>query len=254
MRCTAIILAGSRLGGDPLAKAHGTQLKALIPVAGEPMVRRPVGALLACKEVGRIRVLTQQPDRLEPVLKVDGRTTVERSGSTIAATLEAFCFDPAVEWPLLVTTADHALLTSEMVEDFLSRASGADIAIGVVEKRALMQRLPQSERTWLKFRGGAYSGANLFLLASAKVLPALELWRSVEQDRKKAWRLLWTVGPTTFAGAALQLRTLDQTLDSIGRKLCLNIRAVELADPLAAVDVDKPADHALVEAILEGRA
>jgi GTP:adenosylcobinamide-phosphate guanylyltransferase len=253
MRCTAIVLAGSRPGGDPLAKAHGTQ-KALIPVAGQPMVRRPLEALLACKEVGRIRVLTQQPKPIEQALQANQRVSVERSGSTIAATLEALCFDPAVEWPLLVTTADHALLTSDMVEDFLSRASGADIAIGVVEKRALVRRLPQSERTWLKFRGGAYSGANLFLLASAKVLPALELWRAVEQDRKKAWRLLWMLGPTTFAGAALRMRTLDQTLDSIGRRLSLKIRAVELADPLAAVDVDKPADHALVEAILEGRA
>jgi hypothetical protein len=188
------------------------------------------------------------------VLQADERVAVERSGSTIAATLEAFCFDDAVEWPLLVTTADHALLTSDMLEDFLRQASGADIAIGLVEKRALMQRLPQSERTWLKFRGGAYSGANLFLLGGPKVLSALELWRSVEQDRKKAWRLLSMLGPATFAGAALRLRRLDQVLDRIGRKLRLNIRAVELADPLAAVDVDKPADHALVEAILEGRA
>jgi len=52
----------------------------------------------------------------------------------------------------------------------------------------------------------------------------------------------------------LRLRTLDQTLTSIGRKLGLTIRKVELANPLAAVDVDKPADHALVSAILEGRA
>lgn len=254
MRCTAILLAGSRPGGDPLAKAHGTDLKALIPLAGEPMVRRPIQALLACAQVDRIRVLTQKPDHLETVLQAGERVTLEQSGRTIAATLEAFCFDAAVEWPLLVTTADHALLTSEMIEDFLSGASGADIAIGLVEKSALMQRLPQSERTWLNFRGGAYSGANLFLLGGPQVLPALELWRSVEQDRKKAWRLLWMLGPATFAGAALRLRTLPQTLDRIGRKLRLKIRAVELADPLAAVDVDKPADHALVEAILEGRA
>ena len=254
MRCTAIVLAGSRPGGDPLAKAHGTDQKALIPVAGEPMVRRPVQALLAWNEVGCIRVLAQQPEPVKNALPSNKRVTVEQSGSTIAATLEAFCFDASVEWPLLVTTADHALLTSEMVEDFLSLGQGADIAIGVVEKRALMHRLPQSERTWLKFRGGAYSGANLFLLGSPKVLAALELWRSVEQDRKKAWRLLWMLGPLTFLGAALRMRTLDQVLERIGRKLRLKIRAVELADPLAAVDVDKPADHALVEAILDGRA
>ena len=253
-KVTAIVLAGSRPGGDPLAKAHGAQLKALITVGGKPMVRRPVDALLESDEIGQIRVLSQRPELLKPVLPRSKRVSIEQSGDTIAATLEAYCFDPKVEWPLLVTTADHALLTSEMIEDFLSLARRGDIAVGVVEKRNLMYRLPQSERTWVKFRGGAYSGANLFLLASPRVLPALELWRSAEQGRKKPWRLLSVLGPLNLLGALLRLRTIDQTLGTVGRKLGLNAIAVELADPLAAVDVDKPADHALVEAILEGKA
>ena len=254
MRCTAIVLAGSRPGSDPLAEAHGSDLKALIPVAGKPMVRRPVEALLGSECVGRVHVLAQQPERIAAMLPTDRRVSAGQSGRTIAATIEAFCADPSVEWPLLVTTADHALLTIDMVEDFCSRGGDADVAIGLVERKTLLARLPQSQRTWIKFRGGAYSGANLFLLGNPKVLPALELWRSVEQDRKKAWRLLTLLGPIGFLGAALRLRSLQQTLDGIGRKLGLTIRAVELADPLAAVDVDKPADHALAEAILEGRA
>ncbi len=118
----------------------------------------------------------------------------------------------------------------------------------------MLKRLPQTKRTWIRFRGGAYSGANLFLLGSPKVRSTLELWRSNEQNRKKAWRMLFTLGLTGFLGAVLRLHTLQQTLDRIGRKLGLSIRAVELSDPLAAVDVDKPADHELVTAILEGRA
>ena len=80
------------------------------------------------------------------------------------------------------------------------------------------------------------------------------MWRSAEQGRKKPWRLLSVLGPLTLLGALLRLRTIDQTLATVGRKLGLKAIAVELADPLAAVDVDKPADHALVEAILEGKA
>lgn len=253
MRWTAVVLAGSRPGGDPLAKAHGTEMKPLIPVGGTPMVRRPVETLLSSGQIGQVRVLTQQPERIAAVLPADPRLAVETSGPTIAATLEALCFDPTVSWPLLVTTADHALLDEAMVKDFCSGADGAGIAIGLVERRALMARLPQSQRTWLRFRGGAYSGANLFALGGPKVLPALELWRSVEQDRKKVLRLLWGIGPATFLGAVLRLRTLDQTLARVGRKLCIDIRAVELRNPLAAVDVDKVSDKLLVEAILEGR-
>ena len=62
-------------------------------------------------------------------------------------------------------------------------------------ERALLARLPTSRRTWIKLKGGAYSGANLFLLASPKVAPAIALWRGVEQDRKKGWRLLLAMGP-----------------------------------------------------------
>ena len=254
MAVTAVVLAGSRPGTDPFAQRYGTDLKALIPVGGEPMVRRPVRALLASANVDGIRVLAQQPERVREVLPADLRISVEESGETIAATLERLCVDPDLQWPILVTTADHALLTPEMVADFLAKAAGADVAIGIVSRDALMKRLPQTQRTWLKFRGGAYSGANLFLLGTPKVRSTIELWRSNEQNRKKAWRMLLTVGLFAGLGALLRLRTLQQTLDSVGRKLNLNIRAVELSDPLAAVDVDKPADHELVTAILEGRA
>ena len=88
---------------------------------------------------------------------------------------------------------------------------------------------------------------------SSKAARAVALWRSVEQDRKKGWRVVAALGPVALIGAVLRVRTLDQTLASIGRRLGLDIRKVELANPLAAVDVDKPSDHELVTAILEGR-
>ena len=251
---TALLLAGSRPGKDAFAEGYGVDLKALIPVGGVPMVARPTAALLKSPEVGRIRVLTQQPERIASVLPDDPRLSVEPSNGTIAATLDAILANPSTEYPLLVTTADHALLDEAMIADFCLHAIGADLAIGVVEQRALMARLPQTKRTWLRFRGGAYSGANLFAFGSSKAAKAVALWRSVEQDRKKGWRMIAALGPAALIGAVLRLRTLDQTLASIGRRLGLDIRKVELANPLAAVDVDKPADHELVTAILEGRA
>ena len=248
------MLAGSRPGGDPLAASFGTDLKALIPVAGEPMVRRPVEALLANDKIGSVTVLAQQVERIAATLPSDPRLTVRGSDNTIAATLLVLCDDPATRWPLLITTADHALLDGAMIAEFCDCAAGADIAIGVVERRRLMARLPQSKRTWIAFRGGAYSGANLFALGTPKAARAIALWRAVEQDRKKGWRLLLALGPTLFLGAALRLLTVDQAVARIGRRLGLTIKAVQMSDPLAAVDVDKLSDHALVEAILAERA
>ena len=251
---TAVVLAGSRPGPDEFAAQFGADMKALIAVGGEPMVRRPVRALLASNCVNQIIVLSQAPDRLADVLAKDARVSVGVSCGTIAETMLKLCSDPDIQWPLLVTTADHALLDSGTVDEFARSAAGADIAIGVVERGKLLQRLPNAERTWLKFSGGAYTGANLFALSSPAVRPAIKLWRSVEQDRKKGWRLIGLLGPLLLAGTALRLLSIDRVLFRAGRKLGLKVKAVKLSNPLAGVDVDKPADHSLVEAILRGRA
>ena len=164
------------------------------------------------------------------------------------------CDDPDTRWPVLVTTADHALLTPEMIAEFIDGAAGSDIAVAFVESRKLLARFPDAQRTWLGFGGGRYSGANLFLLGSPGARRAIDQWRSVEQDRKKGLRVLAALGPALFMGAVLKLRTVHQTAHALGRQLGIIIRVVEMSDPLAAIDVDKQSDHVLVEAILQGRA
>lgn len=251
-RYTALLLAGARPGGDSFAKRYGAAIKALIPIAGEPMVLFPLRALLASKHIETVRILAQEPDLIAPVLPDDSRWSVEPSGGTIAETIGTVCRVPTARWPMLVTTADHALLDAAMIDQFCKEAEGADLAIGVVTKSALTKRLPQSRRTWIAFRKGKYTGANMFAFGSPKALEAVELWRSVEQDRKKGWRLLLALGWPGLLGL-LRLRTLDQTLGAMSRRLGLTLRAVRLADPLAAVDVDKPEDHSLVTEIVEKR-
>ena len=254
MKYTAVVLAGSRPGLDTFASRFGAKLKALIPVSGEPMVRRPVRALLSSDKIGSVIVAAQEPEAIAAALADDPCVEIRASGDTIASTIRAFCEDSSIEWPMLVTTADHALLDTAMVDEFVSQAMGADIVIAVVERGVLMRRFPDSKRTWLKFRGGAYTGANLFALASPKVAPAIELWRSVEQDRKKAWRIISLLGPIMLTMTALRLASLDDVLQQLSDRLGLRVRAIRLSNPLAGVDVDKLEDHALAEAVLDGRA
>ena len=254
MTYTALVLAGSRPGRDAFAESFGTDLKALIPVGGEPMVRRPVRALMESANVGKILVLGQAPERIAAALPDDSRIEVRESAATIAATILALLDDPSVAWPLLVTTADHALLEPATVDEFCRGVSGAEVAIGVVERANLLRRLPGAQRTWLSFRGGGYTGANLFALRSPAVRPAIELWRSVEQDRKKTWRILSLLGPAMLVLVALRLVSLDEVMVRLSARLGLTIRAVSLSNPLAGVDVDKPEDHALAEALLAGKA
>ena len=72
----AIVLAGSRPGSDPLAGAFATDLKALVPVAGKPMVRWPVEALLAAERFSQVRVLAQEPERIGEALPAHNRLVI----------------------------------------------------------------------------------------------------------------------------------------------------------------------------------
>jgi hypothetical protein len=124
----------------------------------------------------------------------------------------------------------------------------------MVSRRRLLASFPESRRTWLKFKGGAYTGANLFVLRSAKVRPAILLWRTIEQDRKKAGKMLWSLGPRLFLKILLRRLTIDEVLHKISVRLGVSIRAVRLSQATAAIDVDKQSDHEQVEAILAKRA
>jgi GTP:adenosylcobinamide-phosphate guanylyltransferase len=251
---TAILLAGERPGESGFAANQNVAAKALIPIAGEPMIARVARTLLAAPSVDRILVLTQEPDRLRSAapawLAAEPRIGWAASGGGIATSIAAIAGSEAAPYPLLVTTADHALLTAEMVETFVREANGADVAFAMVERRIVEAAWPETERTWLKARGGHYSGANLFALRTAKAEAALDLWARVERDRKKAWRLLAFLGPSILIGALTRTLTLQGAANRIGRKLGLSARAVILPYAEAAIDVDKPEDLRLVERIL----
>src|SRR5579875_3016396 len=95
---TAILLAGERPGETGFARSRGVSAKALIPVAGEPMLARVARALLAAPSVGRILVLTQAPERLRAEapewLEKEPRIGWAASGDTIALSIGALAGSP----------------------------------------------------------------------------------------------------------------------------------------------------------------
>jgi GTP:adenosylcobinamide-phosphate guanylyltransferase len=250
---TAIILAGQRPGADPLATHFGQDWKALIPIAGRPMVTRVTETLLATPGIDRIVVLAQDPSAILPALPSDGRITLSVSGSGISSSIRALAGSETAPWPVLVTTADHPLLTPEIVTGFLAEAPGVDIAVGMVESTVLLADHPESKRTWLKFRDGWWTGANLFALGGPPAARALDLWAEAEQDRKKAWKLFLHFGPVLALRALTRTIGLADGLARAGQQLGLHARLVPLKHSAAAIDVDKPVDHELAEAILTRR-
>lgn len=250
---SAIILAGQRPGPDRLASHFGERWKALVRIGGEPMLTRVVRTLSATPEIARTIVLGQEPEALRTAAEAGGNVMLITSKSGISESILRVAGTPEVPWPVLVTTADHPLLTPAFVSAFLDQCSGCDLAVGMVERKVMRAAYPGNRRTWLKFADGQWSGANLFALNSDAARGALNLWTEAERDRKKAWKLFLHFGPWLALRALTRTIGLATALRIAGKRLGLNAKLVPLADAETAIDVDKPSDHALAEEILARR-
>jgi GTP:adenosylcobinamide-phosphate guanylyltransferase len=252
---TALVLAGQRPGVDRLAAHFGRAAKALIPVAGEPMLGRVLRALAAADGIARIIVLAQDApallaDSALGDIAADPRIVARVSGRTISGSVRAAIADPAIGLPVLVTTADNVMLTPETIAEFLGAAGGSDVGVAMVERTRLEAAVGPNRRTWLTFRDGAFTGANLFALTGPAAANALRFWERVEQDRKSVLRLAAHFGPVLLVQMLLRRLTLHQALAAAGRKLGASAAPVLLSDGRMGVDVDKPEDHALAERLL----
>jgi GTP:adenosylcobinamide-phosphate guanylyltransferase len=250
---TAIVLAGQRPGPDRLATHFGEEYKALVRVDGEAMVTRVVRCLHQTPDIARIIILSQAPEKLRAAVEAGGGATLIESGGGISSSIKAVAGTADAPWPILVTTADHPLLDPAMVSQFLLDSGADDLAVAMVEKKVMFAVFPGAQRTWLKFRDGHWSGANLFALRTEKVRKALDIWAEAEQDRKTAWRLFLHFGPWLAFRALTRTIGLADALRQAGLRFGLSIRLVPMDDPIVAIDVDKPLDHAQAEEILVQR-
>lgn len=249
---TAIILAGQRPGPDRLAAHFGITYKALVPFAGEAMLTHVVRMMNAHPRIGRVIVLAQDTKVIAGAVQAGGGSALRQSNDGISLSLKALMDSGDAAWPWIVTTADHPLLNHYMITEFLGQAS-ADLSVGMVERRVMLAQFPDAQRTWLRFKGGAYSGANLFAFRSDKVAAALNLWVAAERDRKQAWKLFLHFGPWLALRALTRTISLPDAFAAAGSRLGLTARLVEMSDPVAAIDVDKPEDHALASSIFATR-
>ena len=179
---SALVLAGSRPGApDPVALAEGVAHKALAQVGGTPMLARVVAALREAG-VAQIAVSADEP-AVTALARALGCRVIAPGPGPSASVAAGFAELGA---PMLVTTADHALLDAQWVRAFLSDTpADADVAILLAHRDAVEQAAPGSRRTYLRLADGGWSGCNLFLLATPQAEAAIATWSAVEADRKR---------------------------------------------------------------------
>ena len=128
----------------------------------------------------------------------------------------------------------------------------ADFVVGLVPYPVVRAAYPESKRTVLKFTDGEFCGSNLYMVRTHDGVRLLELWRTIQQHRKKPWRLATAIGLGTLLGYLTGRLKLTDALDAFSERAGCRIAHVEILTARAAVDVDSLADHALAEQILTG--
>lgn len=241
----ALILAGSRGGVDPVATYAGVEHKALIEVGGRTMLEHVVTTLRAAG-LEHVAVSTStaavghHAEALGAIVlpAADGPSASARAGFAHAGA------------PMLLTTADHALLKPEWVGALLRSASdGGDVVLMLARRSDIERDAPPTRRTYLRFGDGDWSGCNLFLLATPAAVRALDLWQTLERDRKRPWRIVRRLGAWPLLRYLAGRLTLAEALRAIGNRVGIDARYVAAPSGRAAIDVDTPGDLDLVRSL-----
>lgn len=247
---TALVLAGSRGEADPLTDYAGVSHKGLIELGGRTLLVRVVTAL---SEAGAMHIGVSANDGaiIAALDKIKTAARLEALPASPSPSLSVRQGAEALGLPVLVTTVDHALLQPEWVTRFLADIpETADVAALLAPAAAVREAAPETQRSYMRFADGRYSGCNLFYLRNQRALAAIDLWRTIETHRKQPWKIAALLGPTMLLAYATGRLTLDQAVARIGAKAGVTAAAVRTPYGLAAVDVDKPADLDLVRKLV----
>ena len=251
----AVVLAASRLG-DPLCRAFGVSHKCLLPVAGEPMLTRVVRALARHPAIARIVVVIEDGTPVGPALgSLSRRVEIVKARATAAASAATAIAAAKFDGPVLVTTADHALLDRAMLDHFIaaSEASGADVTAGLARAETILSRYPGAKRTFLRLGRDRVSGCNLYGFLTPRGLKAIAFWERIEVNRKQPLKLAAVFGLIPLLRFLTRTINLETAFRLASRKIGVAARPIVMPMPEAAIDVDKPEDKTLVEEILARR-
>jgi molybdopterin-guanine dinucleotide biosynthesis protein A len=257
---TAIILAGERGPGDPLVAHASVCCKAMVEIDGTPMILRVLAALESATHVGRCILSGPGHEKMTagfPVSRLLEAGSVDWCEPQPTPSTSAYSAMQCVpaDMPVLVTTADHPLLTAEIVDRFCAQslARGVDVTVGLAPYGLVRAAYPDMKKTILRFRDGDYCGCNLFAFLTAEGRRMADYWRRVETQRKNPVRIIRVLGWGAVIRYLLGRLTLQSALASLSRRLHLKLDAVILPYAEAAVDIDSVADHDIVQKKLSQR-
>jgi GTP:adenosylcobinamide-phosphate guanylyltransferase len=240
----AIVTAGGiPLPEEPLYPATLGQSKALVDVAGKPMVQWVLDALSAARTVDNV-IIVGLTDKmgLECTKKM---YFVSNQGKMVenmqAGGRKVKEINPKAKHVLLVSS-DIPGITGEMVDWLVNTDMQTDLDVyyHVIQREVMEKRYPGCKRTWTRLKGMEICGGDMNV-ARLKLLLGedTEIWHRITDARKSPVKQAALVGfDTAFLLLTGQL-TLDKAETNIMKRLNITGKAIVCPYAEVGMDVDK---------------
>lgn len=243
----AVVLAGQSNDGR-LGDFADVSHEALIPIHGRPMVDYVLEALKQSPSIDGLRIVG-------PRVK-DGQVHVITPGPTLFDNIERGLRDLAPDDPVVVATSDIPLITPAIVETFLEEAGrlgAVDMVYPIIPQSSILAAWPGVQRTYFRFAEGVFTGGNLFLVRPRVASVLRSRAERLLEHRKSPLRLAGDIGYGTLLKFLFGRLAIPEVEARAGELLGLRGRALIFLHPEVGVDVDKPADLRLVQALMADR-
>jgi GTP:adenosylcobinamide-phosphate guanylyltransferase len=232
--------------------SHGDS-KALIDVAGKPMVQWVLDALGDAKHVDNVIVVGLSPKSgvtcKKPLYFVSNKGRM--LANIVAGVNRALELDETNEY-LLIASSDIPALKPDMVDWLIETCMKTqdDLYYGICPREVMEARFPDSKRTYTKLKDMQLCGSDINIAHVRMATEHLDMWETLIGSRKSPLRQASIIGLDTF----FQVLTRTITLDALVEKVCSRIgitgRAIRWKSAEPCMDVDKPHQLELLRADL----
>jgi GTP:adenosylcobinamide-phosphate guanylyltransferase len=251
----AIVTAGGIPNpDDPLYSYSNGNSKALIDVAGKPMIQWVLDALGNSKRVDNVIIIGLSPKSgvtcKKPLYFVSNQGRM--LANIVAGVNKALEINKRSKY-VLVVSSDIPALKSEMVDWLVKTCMETkdDLYYGVCPREVMEARFPDSKRTYTHLKDMDVCGADMNITHVRMATEPLDMWESLIGSRKSPLRQAGLIG----FGTLFALFTRRLTLEDAVRRVCerIGVRGRAIVWPYAepCMDVDKPVQLELLRADLE---
>lgn len=244
MKMNAIVTAGGiPQPGDKLYAYSNGDSKALIDVAGKPMVQWILDALGEAKNIDQVIVIgLSQKSELTCKKPLHFVSNQGRMLSNIVTGVnKSLELNPKGEYVMLVSS-DIPALKGDMVDWLIKTTMETkdDLYYGVCPREVMETRFPTSNRTYTKLKDMEVCGSDINVIHVNQTTQHLDTWEKLIGHRKSPLRQAGVIGIDTLIQLAFKQFTLQALVERASQRIGIKGRVIiwDKAEP--CMDVDKP--------------